>query len=70
MTTDESPQLTPTEQHQLQVEETKANCPDEYNLLSGSASMDNLESVEALKNTSPDTTVNQNHQNNNLEAQK
>ena len=25
-----------------QIEETKANCPDEYNLLSGNASIENL----------------------------
>lgn len=40
------------ELRRLQEEETRANCPDEYNLLSATASQDNVESVEALKNTS------------------
>lgn len=36
----------------LQEEETRQNCPDEYNLLSATVSLENVESVEALKNTS------------------
>lgn len=34
----------------LQEEETKANCPDEYNLLEATES-NGLDSVELLKNT-------------------
>ena len=56
MTTDESPQPNEAELRRLQEEETKLNCPDEYNLLSANASIENLESVEALRNTKSDAT--------------
>ena len=48
------------ELRRLQEEETRANCPDEYNLLSATASQDNVESVEALKNTSAELVNTQN----------
>jgi len=35
----------------MQEEETRANCPDEYNLLSATASIEHLQVVEALNNT-------------------
>ena len=54
-TTEESPgKPDDDELRRLQEEETKANCPDEYNLLSADASGDAVESIEALKETSGD----------------
>ena len=42
----------------LQEEETKANCPDEYNLLSNTGSHDHPESIEGLDNTGSDLQKN------------
>ena len=54
LTTDESPQANKVqspELRRLQEEETKANCPDEYNLLSATGSQENLDSIEGLRNS-------------------
>lgn len=53
-TDEESPVLSSARIRRLQEEETKENCPDEYNLLEANESQ-GLDSVELLKNaTNPD----------------
>ena len=42
----------------LQEEETKANCPDEYNLLSNTGSHDQPDSIDVLNNTDSDLQKN------------
>ena len=59
MTTDESPPLDEARLRQLQEEETKVNCPDEYNLLSTN-SAEILESVDLLHNTNSAESTNKN----------
>jgi hypothetical protein len=56
MTTDESPESNTDEMRRLQEEETKENCPDEYNLLEGTTSIGAMQTIELLQNTNPDLT--------------
>ena len=57
MTTDESPKVNENEIRRLQEEETKANCPDDYNLLTANENSIYLKSIDELKNTASDIAV-------------